>query len=123
MFPKKGKIFPENSKDGRNELTYSTAIGRALRAELGASHRSVKTIMGWTTANERTVKNWLAGTSGPRGEHLIDIVRHSDAAFSIFLRLSGREQAKIAVGLADARCRLAVTISELDQLLGNSPPE
>ncbi len=123
MFPKKGKIFPDSSNGGRIELTYATAIGRALRAELGGSHRSVKTIMGWTAANERTVKNWLAGTSGPRGEHLIDIVRHSDAAFCTFLQLSGREQAKIAVSLADARCQLAATISELDRLLGNPQPE
>lgn len=118
MFPKKGKIFPDSSKEGRTGLSYSIAIGRALRAELGGSHRSVKTIMSWTAANERTVKNWLSGTSGPRGEHLIDIVRHSDAAFFTFLQLSGREQAKIAVSLTDARCKLAATVSDLDRLLG-----
>ena len=49
--------------------------------------------MRWTTANERTVKNWLAGTRGPRGDHLIDIIRHSDAVLNAVLRMAGREDA------------------------------
>lgn len=123
MFPKKGKILPAGSQAGADECTYAIAMSRALRAELGGSHRSVKTVMGWTTASERTVKNWLAGASGPRGEHLIDIVRHSDAAFGVFLRLAGREQAEVVVNLIDLRCQLAGAVSELDRLLSNTRPE
>lgn len=124
MFPKKGKILPASSQGGADELTYAIAISQALRAELGGSHRSVKTIMRWTTANERTIKNWLAGTNGPRGEHLIDVIRNSDAAFSVILRLAGRERALAVVNLMDLRSRLAEVQAELDFLLkdpGSAP--
>jgi len=120
MFPKKGNKFPIGANGQTIELNYATVIGTALSAELGGSHRSVKTIVSWTDANERTVKNWLTGSSGPRGEHLVGIVRHSDVAFSAFLRLCGREQANIVVSLIDARAQLEATISELDRLLGKS---
>lgn len=120
MFPKKGNKFPNGSNGQAIELNYATAIGTALSAELGGTHRSVKTIMSWTDANERTVKNWLAGSSGPRGENLVDIVRHSDVAFSAFLRLCGREHANIVINLTDARAQLEATISELDRLLGKT---
>lgn len=120
MFPKKGNKFPNGSNGQAIELNYAAVIGTALSAELGGSNRSVKTIMGWTNANERTVKNWLAGASGPRGEHLIGIMRHSDTAFSAFLRLCGREHANIVMNLTDARAQLEATISELDRLLGKT---
>ena len=120
MFPKKGNKFPNGSNGQAIETNYARAIGAALNAELGGSHRSVKTIMGWTDANERTVKNWLAGSSGPRGEHLVDIMRHSDEALRAFLRLCGRDHANIVVNLTDARAQLQATISELDRLLGKT---
>lgn len=31
----------------------------ALQKELGQSHRAIKTVMGWTGASERSVKNWI----------------------------------------------------------------
>lgn len=85
MFPKKGKNFLSRSQATENEVQTASAISLALRSELGGSNRAVKTIGQWTTANERTIKNWLAGTSGPRGQHLIDVIRHSDAALSAVL--------------------------------------
>ncbi len=41
------------------------SITEALRAELGDTHRAVKTVTRWTGANERTVKNWLTGHARP----------------------------------------------------------
>ena len=117
MFPKKGNKFPNGSNGQAIELNYATAIGTALNAELRGTHRSIKTIMSWTDANERTVKNWLAGSSGPRGEHLIGILRHSDEVFRAFVRLCGREQTHIVVSLVDARAQLELTICQLDRLL------
>jgi hypothetical protein len=38
--------------------------------------------MGWTCASERTIKNWLDGSHGPRGEHIIEVIRPSDAIYS-----------------------------------------
>jgi hypothetical protein len=42
------------------------AIAYALRNQLGTTHQATKIVMGWTGAGERTVKNWLAGISGPQ---------------------------------------------------------
>ena len=117
MFPKKGKSFPSRSQASADEVSYASAIGLALRTELGGSHRAVKTIMQWTTANERTIKNWLAGKSGPRGQHLIDVIRHSDAALSAVLCLAGRREAVTVVSLEDLRCHLAASLIELDRAL------
>lgn len=117
MFPKKGNLFPNGSNGIADELNYAAAIGHALHAELGGSHRAVKTIMAWTSANERTVKNWMAGTSGPRGDHLVGLIRHSDAVLTVVLRLAGREQALAVVDLAALRRRLVEMEADLGRLL------
>ena len=117
MFPKKGNSFPSRSQATENEVSYATAISLALRSELGGSNRAVKTIGQWTTANERTIKNWLAGTSGARGQHLIDVIRHSDAALSAVLCLAGRREAVTVVNLEELRGRLAESLVELDRAL------
>ena len=69
---------------------YRTAIGAALRDELGLTHRAVKTAMRWTGASERTVKYWIAGERGPSGEHLIALARPSDIVFHMVLLLADR---------------------------------
>ena len=74
MLPKKGIVFP----NGENLGPYPLAIAYALKCELGSTHQAVKIIRRWTGAGERTVKNWLAGISGPSGQHLVDLIRHSD---------------------------------------------
>ena len=117
MFPKKGKILPSRSQATAEGVSYANAISLSLRAELGGSHRAVKTIMQWTTANERTIKNWLAGKSGPRGQHLIDVIRHSDAALSAVLCLAGRREAVTVVNLEGLRSHLAASLIELDRAL------
>ena len=54
-----------------NELKYRQEIAAALKRELGGTHQAIKTLMKWTKVSERTAKNWLGGTNGPSGEHLI----------------------------------------------------
>jgi pyocin large subunit-like protein len=117
MFPKKGKIFPGKCSAASAEINFAEAIAKALRNELGDTHQAVKTLMRWTGANERTVKNWLAGTHGPRGEHLLTLVRNSDAVLEAFLRLAGRERVIASGKLAEARTRLDELVGFLDQLL------
>jgi hypothetical protein len=102
MLPKKGRIFPRGEDRRQREPNYAMAVGSALQQELGDSHQATKTVMRWTGAGERTVKNWFAGTSGPRGEHLLALVRHSDAIFdgeagvpSQIARM-GRDMAKLS---------------------------
>jgi len=112
MFPKTGRCFPAGDCKENHELRYATAITAALRDELGDTHRAIKTVMQWTGASERTVKNWFSGSSGPSGENLIAVVRHSDAVFTMFMLLAGRDQTIAAKKLIDARDTL-VTMLEI----------
>jgi hypothetical protein len=40
--------------------------------------------------SERTVKNWYSGRNGPRGDHLIDLMRKNENILMMVLTLSGR---------------------------------
>src|SRR6478672_9397027 len=114
MFPKKGNYFPNGIGGGKGGVGYPAAIATALRTELGNSHQAVKTVMRWTAANERTVKNWFAGRRGPRGEHLLALMRHSNAVLEVVLQLAGREQVIAAKMLLDARNVLANMLVQID---------
>jgi hypothetical protein len=107
MLPKEGKVFPNRDGRSHSEIDYPTAIAAALREDLGHTHRATKTVMRWTGASERTVKNWFAARSGPSGEHLVALIRHSDAVFEALLLLAGRDQVVAAKKLIDARDALA----------------
>lgn len=48
--------------------------------------------MRWTRANERTVKNWISGTHGPSGEHLLVLACHSDAVMNTIYVLTNRDR-------------------------------
>lgn len=114
MLPKKGIVFP----NGENLGPYSRAMAYALKCELGSTHQAVKIIMGWTGAGERTVKNWLAGISGPSGQHIVELIRHSDSVLTVLLTLAGREEAVAMQALVDARNKLADTVESIDTLMG-----
>jgi hypothetical protein len=88
MFPKTGRRIPVGTPP--QQPGYAAAIANALRADLGNSHQAIKTLMRWTGANERTVKNWLSGANGPSGEHLLEIIRNSDLVFGCVLTLVDR---------------------------------
>src|SRR5262245_25963939 len=106
MLPKTGKRLPRRAAKRPERRHFAIEIGKALRAELGGTHRTVKTIMSWTCASERTIKNWLDGSHGPSGDHLIEMIRYSDAVYSLVLRLAGREHALAMIRVADLRARL-----------------
>jgi hypothetical protein len=116
MLPKKGRSFPRGRSHALVREQLAIEISRALRTELGGTHRTVKTIMSWTTASERTIKNWLEGNHGPSGQHLIEVIRHSDAVYSLVLQLAGRDRALAMVDVADLRIRLAAVLAILDRL-------
>jgi hypothetical protein len=86
VVPKMGTVLHLDGIPG----DYRGAIALALHAELGSTHRAIKTAMRWTGASERTVKYWFAGERGPSGEHLILLARHSDAIVLVLLALSER---------------------------------
>ena len=115
MFPKKGKIFPGKCSAAPAGINFAEAIAKALRDDLGDTHQAVKTLLKWTGAKERTVKNWLAGAHGPRGEHLLTLVRYSDAVLEVFLRLAGRERVIVSGKLVEVRAKLRELLSVIDQ--------
>lgn len=118
--PKKGKVFPKEGNvlhSGNEGERYAIVIGAALRQEVGGTHRAIKTVVRWTGASERTVKYWLAGTSGPKGEHLVALAHHSDAVHEAFLRLAERKQAGAVGKVVDARDMLLQVIALLQSAL------
>lgn len=110
MFPKKGNSFLDHEQ-------YAQGIAQALQSELGATRQAAKTLMRWTDASEKTVKNWLAGVSGPRGEHLIALIQHSDAALNAFLVMAHRQPAVITSVLPSLREKLLLAVEKIDLCL------
>ncbi|QQR39019.1 hypothetical protein [Devosia rhizoryzae] len=94
---------------------FNLMVAAALRNELGQSRRSIKTVMNWTGASERTAKNWLSGSCGPTGHHLVELAKHSDEVFDLFLVLSGRRPMITSMSLVRLRAHLAATIERLDR--------
>ncbi len=107
MFPKKGKTFPSRQE-------YALGLAVALQRELGSTHQAVKTLMRWTNANERTAKNWLKGTCGPRGEHLARLIQHSDAALVSFLEMAERNSEVMRTTLPSLRIDLMRAVEAID---------
>jgi hypothetical protein len=118
MLPKKGIVFP----NGENPGSYPQAIAYALKCELGSTHQAVKIIRRWTGAGERTVKNWLAGISGPSGQHLVDLIRNSDYVLTVLLILAGRPQVAATHKLINLRSKLVESVEEIDAILGAGNP-
>jgi hypothetical protein len=116
MFPKTGKVLPARGNGPCDARIYAATIGAALRDELGDTRRATKSLMQWTGASERTVKNWLAGSSGPCGRHLVDIMRHSNGAFAAMLVLSRREQSLAVEKLIAAREALIAMLEIITDL-------
>ena len=120
MFPKMGKTFPDDDERKVDRLKYQMAIAAALKRELGGSHRAIKIVMRWTGVSERTAKNWLAGSHGPAGEHLVELMRNSNEVLAAVLVLAGRGELKIGAGLHETREILLQVLNVLDGLLGTS---
>lgn len=97
------------------ERQFRRLISVALQNELGGSRRATKTVMRWTGASERSVKNWLAASHGPSGEHLVRLARHSDEVFELFLLMAERKPILTTTSLVQLRASLAQTVERLDR--------
>ena len=125
-FPKKGrkfrtdsgKTFPKSS--GRIAISdsyeFAAVIAETLRGTFGETRMSVKTVMAYTGAGERTVKNWFGGKNGPNGENLVELVRNSDEVLEALLLMAGREDILAGKLLVDARDKLVEMLEIIDQL-------
>jgi hypothetical protein len=64
--------------------------------------------------------DWCGGAdSGPSGQHLVDLIRHSDDVLKVLLISAGRQQILAAQKLVDVRNKLAETVGQIDELMGN----
>lgn len=114
MFPMMGTKLHFEHVD---QVAFAEAIAQSLQTELGQSHRAIKTLMRWTGASARTSKNWLAGSCGPCGHHLVKLTRESDAVLATFLSLAGREHHMLLHDLSDLREPLRAAVIALDQVM------
>ncbi|MEP5762384.1 MAG: hypothetical protein ABJ327_24330 [Litoreibacter sp.] len=116
MFPKKGNTFQKASRTKFSQAEYRDAICAVLTDELGDTHQAVKTIMQWTGASERTAKNWMKGFHAPAGEHLITLMRNSDAVLTMVLLLCGRNETIAVSRINYMRQELKSLLQALDEI-------
>ncbi len=116
--PVSGRTFPRSSGtvEKSDGYDYTAVIAETLREAFGRTGRSVKTVMAYTGAGERAVKNWFEGKNGPNGENLVMLVRHSDEVLEALLLMAGREDILTGKFLVDARDRLAEMLEIIDEL-------
>lgn len=116
--PVSGKTFPKPSgrvaaSDG---YEFSAVIAETLRETFGGTRMSVKIVMGFTGAGERTVRNWFEGKNSLNGINLIELVRHSGEVLEALLLMVGREEILAGKLLVDGRDRLIEMLEIIDQL-------
>jgi len=121
--PVSGRTFPRSSGtvEKSDGYDYTAVIAETLREAFGRTGRSVKTVMAYTGAGERAVKNWFEGKNGPNGENLVELVRHSDEVLEALLSMAGREDILAGKLLVDARDKLAEMLEIIDQLKAVDP--
>jgi len=116
--PVSGKTFHRSSVTikGSDGYDFAAVISETLRETFSGSGRSIKTVMAYTGAGERTVKNWFAGKNAPNGENLVMLMRHSDEVLEALLLMAGRKDILTAKLLIDARGKLAEIVKIIDEV-------
>lgn len=89
------------SKIDLNSFDFTAGIAAALRSDYEGHPSMVKAICEDTGASVGTVKNWLAETNGPGGEHLAKLLAASPAVRRFIDTITKRDDA-----LAKAEQRL-----------------
>ncbi len=111
-FPKKGNSFPANNAGLKSDhrkidsKIFAAEVAAALNGALGKTSAHIKIVAAWTGANDRTVKNWFAGHYGPSGDHLVTLIRHSDAVLTAMLSMAGRGELLINAKFDEIEKRL-----------------
>jgi hypothetical protein len=65
---------------------------------------------------------WVQTLVAHGGQHLVDLIRHSDGVLTVLLILAGRRQVAAARRLVDVRNKLAETVEEVDAMMGADNP-
>lgn len=97
-------------------VEYREAVGAALTYELDGVGWTAKATIKWTEASERTAKNWISGSYGPSDEHLIGLMKHSDAVLEVVLGLAESHEASAMERVLVARQELAEVLRILDTI-------
>jgi hypothetical protein len=103
---------------GSSRSTFAIAMAKALRDGYGQHTSAIKTVARLTGSHKRAVKNWFAAKNGPRGDHLILLLRESDHVLAAVLALSGRPEVLGALQVAAGRELLRDMLRQLDELTG-----
>jgi hypothetical protein len=102
-------------------IDFALEIASALERTLRDRNTRIKTVAGWTGANERTVKNWLSGQYGPCGAHLVVLIQHSDEVLNAVLSMRRRHDLVFAQKLGDLEQRMRELMSTLKELRSSEP--
>jgi hypothetical protein len=121
--PVSGKAFSSASGTVAESEGYDFKgfIAETLHKAFGGTARSIKTVMAYTDAGERTVKNWFEARNGPNGENLIELIRHSDEVLEAVLVMAGRRDILAGKLLLDSRDTLVKMLGIIDQLKADDP--
>lgn len=121
VLPKMGRVLPIESTCGSAEPSYALEIAAALQKELGQSHRTIKTVMGWTGASERSVKSWITGESGPSGGYLVALIRHSDQVLESVLQMADRHREVASTKLPELAELMSEVLELIERATGEDP--
>ena len=114
ILPKKGNLLHLVAKPSSARTYYEKVIDGALRRELDGSRKTEKTLMRWTGARTRIVKNWVSGLRGPRGSHLVALMQNSNEVFKAVLIMTRRQDSRTPKGIRSARAHLVELLAFLD---------
>lgn len=103
--PISGKHLPKSAakRAVAKDFDFTAVIAETLRETFGGTAVAVKTVMAYTGAGERTVRNWFDGKNGPNGNNLVSLARNSDEVLEVFLLMADRGDIVAAKALVDAR--------------------
>lgn len=117
--PKRGKELPSVGTRQQRAREYARVVAGALKEEL-ARGASIKTIMAWTGAGERTVKGWLGSANGPSGEYLESLLRSSEVVYLHIMSRVGRMPAMNRQSLEALRNQIAGLAEAIETALSNN---
>lgn len=115
-FPDSGNVFPKRHRREPRKPLFAKLISTALRASLRGQSSSIKTVALWTGANERTVKNWFAGSRAPSGDHFLGLATNSPAVLAAFLAAIHRNDCLVMANIEEARAKVAAALLALEAI-------
>lgn len=116
---KRGNSFPIDP-DRQGGHTFAMAMAAALTRAYGGRHSAVKVVALAVGANERSVRNWFEAKNGPNGEHLLQLISHSDEMLDSVLAMAGKTEFAAGLGIAKAKRALERALEELAELEGRT---